>query len=363
MTSIYDNNTKKVIIKSRLFSTLTMEKGVFFSLATYKNDLFMNKDPKKVLEFYESINNVQEMITWLEERPKGRAEIFEVDGDSEIVVVIPTADHNNTHAKRCSEEIFHGFRIIFVESGNFSDPFFSFSHNCNIGIKKALEYNPKYIIWTNDDMIKIDEPEKLKSELIKVRNQKPKVIFANSNYQVSTPVKIVKFNILGSLILKLISELKINIWTWVNKSKNNIFLNTVPFKMLLERYIKLFFYNKFQTEFFLANIRLAPTSFLFTNRIIYHNFDAFGILDCNFVKSLEEVFDEHLIVQHADQDLSLRFGIDPKEVAWIDYSIKGVGRATIKDNFSERLRNLIADVYIDYKISKVEYGYILTSNS
>ncbi|MEM3860085.1 MAG: hypothetical protein QW478_11905 [Candidatus Micrarchaeaceae archaeon] len=82
----------------------------------------------------------------MKERPKGRAEIIEVEGDKEIIVVIPTADFNGKYAKECRENIFKGLHIIFVESGFPKDPYFNYAHNCNVGIKKAMEYNPKWIV-------------------------------------------------------------------------------------------------------------------------------------------------------------------------------------------------------------------------
>lgn len=339
-----------------MFSQLVKNDVFFLSLATYKNDLFMSKNPSKILEFYTSFNNVQEIITWLKERPRGRAEIFEVDGDNDVIVVIPTADHNNEHSIRCKNEIFHGMRIIFVESANFGDPYFSFSHNCNIGIKKALEYNPKYIVWTNDDMLKIDDSKKLHFEVLNILDKNPKAVFAKMNHQVSTPVRIIKFNLLGKLLLKIIKHSKLYKSITNNKTKYIPFVGVSNLRSkIIERYLKLSLYTKFKTSFFLSHSNFAITSVLFKGVYDFNNFDAFGILQADYIRNQGEVFDENLIVQHADQDLSLRYGLRSDEISWIDYSIEGIGRATIKDNADERLRNIIADIYIDYKISVNQY--------
>lgn len=357
-------NNKFISIKeeSRLFSQIEKESQLFFSLVTYRNDLLMSKNPERVLEFYRSFNNTSEIIAWLRERPKGRSKVIDIEGDNEVIVVIPTASVDNEHSQRCKNEIFKGMRIIFVESGNFGDPYFSFSHNCNVGISKALEYKPKYIIWTNDDMLKLDSAAKLRDEIDRVLDKKPIAIFARKNYQVSTPVKIVKFNFLGKILLKSIKYSKTYKIIRSNAPDTDNFVNhNAIFVNSFERYVKLSIYNKFRTRFFLSNIKFVSTSILFKKVAEYINFDAFGILRADFISDIKEVFDENIIVQHADQDLSLRFGLNPKEISWIDYSIKGIGRATIKDNTSERLRSILADIYIDHKIRNNEYPNLIVT--
>ena len=124
----------------------------FFSLMDYRNSRFTSENPDKIIEFYDSFKNRDDLIEWMKERPKEVANIYEVDGDKEIIVVIPTADFNGKYAKECRENIFKGLHIIFVESGGREDFYFNYAHNCNVGIRKAMEYNPKWIIVSNDDV-------------------------------------------------------------------------------------------------------------------------------------------------------------------------------------------------------------------
>ncbi|WP_077076265.1 hypothetical protein [Cuniculiplasma divulgatum] len=97
----------------------------------------------------------------MRERPKGFSTIHEVEREKDIVVVIPTADFNGKFAIDCRESIFKGLHIIFVESSGRGDFYFSIAHNFNIGIKKAMKYNPKWVVVSNDDMHKIDDLNKL----------------------------------------------------------------------------------------------------------------------------------------------------------------------------------------------------------
>ena len=48
------------------------EDNIFFSLVDYRNNLFTSNDPKKILEFYNGFENIDQLIQWMRERPKGR---------------------------------------------------------------------------------------------------------------------------------------------------------------------------------------------------------------------------------------------------------------------------------------------------
>ncbi|MEM4091122.1 MAG: hypothetical protein QXQ46_10375 [Thermoplasmatales archaeon] len=154
-------------LKCTLFSKFNREEkiDIFFSTTWCRDKLFTSENPNDTLKFYDTFSNRDELIQWMKERPKGRAEIIEVEGDKEIIVVIPTADFNGKYAKECRENIFKGLHIIFVESGFPKDPYFNYAHNCNVGIKKAIEYNPKWIVVSNDDMIKVDDVNILRNAL------------------------------------------------------------------------------------------------------------------------------------------------------------------------------------------------------
>ena len=168
---------------SRLKCPLILDSGdIFFSLVDYRNSRFTSENPDKVIEFYDSFKNRDDLIEWMKERSNGVANIYEVDGDKEIIVVIPTADFNGKYAKECRENIFKGLHMIFVESGGRGDFYFKHAHNCNVGIRKAMEYNPKWIVYSNDDMKAKSSPEVLKEELSGFENLNKDAIFVNNRY-------------------------------------------------------------------------------------------------------------------------------------------------------------------------------------
>jgi len=154
---------------------------IFFTLMDYLNNLFMSNDPKDILRFYDYFENRDQLIKWMKERPKGNYRIVEFNNEeNDIIVVIPTMDINGKFAKTCRDEIFKGLHIIFVESG-MGNYYFNYAHNCNAGIKKAMEYNPKWIILLNDDMYKIHDIKVLKNELDNLNKKHRYYIIINLN--------------------------------------------------------------------------------------------------------------------------------------------------------------------------------------
>jgi len=151
-------------------------RSLFFSLVDYRNSLFMSNDPKKIIEFYDGFENRDQLIQWMKDRPKGVSYIHEVEGDKDIIVVIPTADFNGEYARGCRDNIFKGLHMVFVESGigNF---YFSYAHNCNVCIRKAMEYNPKWVVVSNDDMHKVDDISIMTKQLLNIDNQKAGNVF------------------------------------------------------------------------------------------------------------------------------------------------------------------------------------------
>ena len=196
--------TEKNKIRSNLLQCpLDNNDELFFTLMDYFNNLFMSNAPKDILRFYDYFDNRDQLIKWMKERPKGNYRIVEFNkDDNDIIVVIPTMDVNGKLAKACREEIFKGLHIIFVESG-IGNYYFNYAHNCNAGIKKAMEYNPKWIIVSNDDMDKIDDVDALKNELSQLDNTSVQIVFVSSTNYHSYPAILTTAR-LGRFILFLI---------------------------------------------------------------------------------------------------------------------------------------------------------------
>ena len=293
----------------------------FLSLVDYRNNYFLSNDPEDIIHFYEGFENREELIEWMKERPKGSCEIREVEGEKEIVVVIPTADLEGEYAKRCREEIFKGLHIIFVVSGK-DNNYFNYAHNCNVGIKRALEYNPKWVVLSNDDMYKIDHIEILKKELGKLDNEKVDVAF---------PTRGDYYSILSYFGKK----------TWQYKLYRHI-----SDWNLARLYVKFkidYFYAFYNFKSKIVFKKVLDTDFI--------NIDSFGIFSSNYLKKFENIFDDTYINDHEDTDLSFRLRLEYASRLFIGYSIGAFRGGTFGMDRARGLRSVAGRAYFNYKYS------------
>jgi len=296
-------------------------RSLFFSLVDYRNSLFMSNDPKKIIEFYDGFENRDQLIQWMKERPKGVSYIHEVEGDKDIIVVIPTADFNGEYAKECRDNIFKGLHMVFVESGigNF---YFNYAHNCNVGIRKAMEYNPKWVVLSNDDVYKIDSAEMLKEELMKLDEKKYDVIFTDETEYHSKLNKVIHINFFENL-----NQLRNSKWLGfkINKIKRKF---GVRYSILKKRKIN---------------------DILFKG-ITYIDLVAFGIFSAKFAETKQgNLFDEIFINNMEDSDLSLSILLTKSRVHKIHFSIGDLIGSSLGIGIDRSLRSLASEVYFTYK--------------
>ena len=305
---------------------------------SYKfNDLFLSKNPDDLLKFYNNFKNKKDLINWSRKRPRGRAKVYEIAGDKKTIIVIPTPDINGEMAKR-DKKIFKGFHIIFVSSEGI-DPFFNYSHNANAGIKRALKYNPKWIIISNDDISKIDELSVLKNELGHVNEKSTGMVITEYlNTFVCKPTALSKFRYWLRLILH-------------GKTYGYALLKRLSY---YDKYWRLF--KPLSVDY--MTVRDRPINRLSFKKIrSFLGTGYFTILSANFAKRFNgKVFDEIFINGYEDIDLSLRF--KPSEIAKINFRIapyksggNSLGKGIVRD-----LRDFFGIVYFDEKFKKGKYN-------
>ena len=322
-----------IVANSRKKSPVTYsEIPPFFSLVDYRNNYFTSDDPKKIMEFYNGFENRDQLIQWMRERPKGVANIHEVEGDKEIIVVIPTADFNGKYAKECRDNIFKGFHIIFVESGEIPDPYFNFAHNVNVGIKKAMEYNPKWVVFSNDDMKKIDDIGVLVNELSLIDNNKIKIVFTRQSEYHSVKVSIAQNRTLLTKIYKLLYNLilKSNSYKEVENIKKAFSVKWIygSGKTLLAKI------------FFKKAIKLIETS-------------DFSIISAEFCKNEDaKIFNETYINGGEDWELSFKMTRNRSDYTFVNYKIGDLIGGTLGEYDKVRqLRDICNIVYFDKQMN------------
>ena len=129
----------------------------------YLYDLLFSKDVNEILKFYDNMQTPIDIVKFLKNIPnEPKRNILTVEGDTDIVIVVPTLDFNRNYAKHC-RQIFKGQQMIFLESKDkIPYKFFNYGKTLNMGLNYALRYKLKWVIFCSDDVYKIDEFKKLK---------------------------------------------------------------------------------------------------------------------------------------------------------------------------------------------------------
>jgi hypothetical protein len=272
---------------------INQEYNLFFSLVDYRNNLFTSNDPNKIMEFYDSFENRDQLIQWMRERPKGSSYIHEVSGDKDIIVVIPTADFNGKYAKECRENIFRGLHIVFVESGR-DNFYFNYAHNCNVGIKKAMEYNPKWIVVSNDDVVKRDSIEKLRDGLKNIDETEKLFVFISESSYHSTFVLLSKPTLRRKIVLSIAGK-----WNRALLRVEKRFEIKVTFGGVhsISRFI---YSNKKKIRF--------GGSFMVLNNSLVEKLE-FNIFDETFINGTEDIFLSYKLLEQKIKSHEIAFSI------------------------------------------------------
>lgn len=321
-----------------------------FSLMDYINNLFVSNREKDVVEFYKRFNTIEQLINWMQERPNGRTKIYEVDGLKDIVVVIPTVDFEGKFAVNCREDIFRGLHLIFVESGGKGDSYFNGFSNANVGMKKALEYDPKWVIFSNDDMYKIDDVSKLRVQLLNLNNDLIKTVYTNPTEYHSRRILLSVSRYWYKVLIKL-----------VNLSKHTTKALYDRFWLFRETEILL---GKYNNKVYYEFVKGSKTY----NRNLVHNFlyhiffksvfdfigsGDFAIFSGKYVKEKNgEVYDDVFINEWADYDTSIDLNSNPDNFTVIDYKIGDLIGSTLGVGAVRNLRTIASWIYFNEKNSK-----------
>jgi len=330
------------VVKNYNFCTLNKDERPFFTLVDYRNNYFTSNDPDKIIEFYNGFQNRDELMEWMRERPKGNCLIREVEGDKEIIVVIPTIDAGGKFAKNCEENIFKGLHIIFVESG-YNNFYFNYAHNCNVGIRRALEYDPKWIIVSNDDMVKIDDVDKLRMSLLEFDNKVLKTIFTTQSSH--HPYHSYKTGI--GIKRKFLGNMGMIIYHFIHRR-------------LREYLIK----NRVMAPF---KVQWTPTprsevlSKIFFKKVHrYIMTSDFCILSSKWCLQFDgNVFNETYINGVEDWELSILLTEDEKSYSFIDYKIGDLIGSTLSTDPARTLRDVANVVYFDDNVNEHKLSFRL----
>jgi hypothetical protein len=299
--------------------------NLFFSLVDYRNNYFTSDNPNKIIEFYKGFENRDQLIQWMRERPKGVANVHEVFGDNDIIMVIPTADFNGKYSKECRENIFKGLHMVFVESGGRGDFYFNIAHNINVGIRKAMEYNPKWIIFSGDDVFKIDEVAILVNNLKHLSNDKIDVVFTGRSLYHSIPKLIIERNYFTDFI--------------------NIFRHGILGKSINK------LYRKYDVKILISEDRFVQRLLFKVTK--YIDFVNFAIFSYKFVMQKGiNLYDETFINEGEDSDLSLEIHYNSRRIGRIDFKIGDYIGMSLGTGMDRKMRAVAGLTYLNCKWDK-----------
>ena len=304
------------------------------------NRLFTSKNVEDVIKFYDHFDTAEQLIEWMKNRPTAQMKIYEVEGDKDIVVVIPTANHEGELAKNCANNIFKGQQIVFVES---SGPFFNYARSCNYGLKYALKYNPKWIILSNDDVVSADNFNKLADELQK---SKANDVIYVANLERWGNLLLVKRSNLFSMCEKFIGGHKDYVKVLNKFSINYQMFTDSTYKKDIKSIIRTFIINFLNKS--ILKIRFSGDFIVFSNFSIY-----------KLLNNFNRLFDENFINCCEDNDLFIRFRMLNIKIFTLHYNIKLQISGTLGKGKANSLRGLASMTLFDKKI-KNDYNSFLS---
>ena len=284
------------------------------------NRLFTSKNVEDVVKFYNHFDTPEQLIEWMKNRPSAPMKIYEVEGNKDILIVIPTSNHEGELAKNCANDIFKGQQIVFVESNG---PFFNYARSCNYGLRYALKYNPKWIILSNDDVYKTDGVSKLKEDIKKVNGNNYNIIWVNGSVYHSSKVSVCSPKVFLGLYYKL------------DKFKN-------------ERYS---IYKKFSVSIFIRNLNNNfILKLLFKPLVSFYSVGDFSIFNADFIRKNDKVFDENFINSEEDVYLSYTLFKSKTPTTKIDFNVDSYIGKSLGISKARYARGIINDIYVNYLI-------------
>lgn len=288
------------------------------------NNLYLSNKINEIFEFYDSFENVEELVNWMRKRPNGQRDIYLEEGSTDCVVVIPTIDHHKVVSTDGDEYVFRGMQTVFVESGE--SKYFNYARAVNFGILEALKFDPKWIIVSNDDIIGAEPITILLSELEKLDPHDVKTVFT------SPPGKY--HSVQHSIC-----------------QRNKLYRRAYSKFSKRERSIDLL-----EDKFSIRWVH-APPKLPF--RVIYRDFHqfiltvSFSIFSADYLSAIDGMlFDEIYINGVEDIDISYTLFKDAKSHKFISYKVEELVGTSLGNDQNRRVRDIANLAYMNQKIER-----------
>lgn len=312
--------------------------------------LFGSKDTRDLIEFYGCFEDRDDLLSWMKNRPKASIRVVEEfpaqSNRDDVIVVIATADVNGRFARNCVENVFRGMKIVLVESNG---QYFNVDRSINAGIEHAMQLNPKWIVSSADDVIKVDEPEVLGAQLSKMDHKKFDSLFLNPpGVYHSFPGKYGKESYSGQFIRSLFQYHNLDTYHIMKRLQSHSWIQLPDFKSM--------YADKNQDKMegrrpWLIPIFLKAYSPFVRSKFTCVQARSIGIFSYEYVKEMNgKIADEIFVNSCGDIDVSVQVA-KRNRYAWIDYKIKTLIGASLGGGRLRKLKDIAGEIYLDYKLS------------
>ena len=213
-----------------------------------------------------------------------------------------------------------------------------------------MEYNPKWVVVSNDDMILNDNIAELKKELLKIDPAKTSIVLTRKTSYHTVPFAIHRYRYIYKAIFSKIDSEKRDFYKIQERFNLNygFVADVITDHSSNLQKLKYFVFSRILTKDIGFDTLIVGASFT--------------ILSCEWLKFIREfmldevLFDETFINAMEDVDLSIRILIAKSKVDLIDYKIDNFVGGSLGNDYTRQLRTIAGDVYFFEKQSKFLYG-------
>ena len=288
-----------------------------------------SKNPSELSDFFQEIRMPDEIERFMSGRQRNEVniEIYSKSRDESIILVVPTQDYEGKNAT-AMKNAFPDKTIVFVES---SGKFFNYAHSCNSGIQKALEFEPEWIIISNDDINLDNFPEALFKS---ITNKKDAYFLLPAN---AGTVSIIINNFLTNSLISLaalltgkLNQFKAQMRIAFKRELRHCLLNIVISQSLLQRLTKTLS-RKVKKDFQMCGYFMIGRAELFRK----YQFDE------TFINDIEDV------------DLMLRIIESGVKIDKIDFKVEQIGGDSfrhVQTNEMRGIRDLANKIHLGVKL-------------
>ena len=326
------------------------------SFISYLEYFYNSKDKLDWQNFYRNLRTPKDAIEFSHSRqnPYYAIKIINDVGYPKLVVVIPTPDVHDRITERTIAH-FGNTCIILVESSGNN---FNFAKSMNIGIQRALQLDPKWILLCNNDVYPVDNIEKLEFSLKKSQPiasvpilNEPNIIrpivtnWFEPSYIEQQLMKIISYptellGLSGSLISNLVaSRYKIFSSDTIIRflETNNTVYNSITYQSSISGMLKR-----------TIDVLKSKGRYL----VSYMNIQPVGIFAPYILEEFS--FDETFINHGEDSDLSIRLKLNDINISQTNIAFGGLVSASLGRSISRMYRcTLFGLLYMGFKLKNV----------